>query len=46
MKCSDKIKNIFYYLLRIKKMNKCSSDVRTYEAYILKKIYLKIIIVM
>ncbi|NFP59963.1 hypothetical protein FDG35_18970, partial [Clostridium botulinum] len=37
MKCSEKIKNIFYYLLRIKRMNKCSSDVRTYEALYTKK---------
>ncbi|MCW7997033.1 DNA helicase, partial [Clostridium sp. cpc1] len=41
MKCSEKIKNIFYYLLRIKKMNKCSSDVRTYEALYTKKDILK-----
>ncbi|NFL72276.1 DNA helicase [Clostridium sporogenes] len=41
MKCSEKIKNIFYYLLRIKKMNKCSSNVRTYEALYTKKDILK-----
>ncbi len=37
-----------YILLSFKnkKMNKCSSDVRTYEALYTKKIYLTIVIVM
>lgn len=41
MKCSEKIKNIFYYLLRIKKMNKCSSNVKTYEDIYTKKDIIK-----
>ncbi|EJO5346177.1 AAA family ATPase [Clostridium botulinum] len=37
MGCAEKIKNIFYYLLRIKKMNKYVTDVRRYEAIYTKK---------